>query len=177
MRRLGVNLIAALCLSALVGAAPTSSPVADAAMQGDLAAVRALLKEGADVNAARGDGMSALHWAAERGNGEMAGMLVYAGANVSSVTRIGQYTPLHVAARSASLAVVDQLLKAGAVVDAGPCRAARPRCTWRRALATPPSSHRLLDAGADANAKEAEWGQTAAHLRRGVEPRRRRSRR
>ena len=166
MRRLGVNLIAALCLSALVGAAPTSSPVADAAMKGDLATVRALLKDGADVNAARGDGMSALHWAAERGNGEMAGLLVYAGANVSSVTRIGQYTPLHVAARSASLAVVDQLLKAGAVVDS---RAVPSGATALHLAATsgnPAVINRLLDAGADANAKEAEWGQTRSSSRR-----------
>ena len=46
--------------------------VADAAMQGDVAAVRASLQQGADVNAAQGDGMTALHWAAERGNGELA---------------------------------------------------------------------------------------------------------
>ncbi len=147
-------------MSALVGAAPSGSPVADAAMKGDVAAVRALLKEGADVNAARGDGMSALHWAAERGNGEMAGLLIYAGANVSAVTRIGQYTPLHVAARSASVAVVDQLLKAGAVVDA---RAVPSGATALHLAATsgnPAVIVRLVDGGADANAKEAEWGQT-----------------
>ncbi|HVG87092.1 MAG TPA: ankyrin repeat domain-containing protein [Vicinamibacterales bacterium] len=160
LRRLGSNLIAAVVMSALVGAAPSGSPVADAAMKGDVAAVRALLKEGADVNAGRGDGMSALHWAAERGNGEMAGLLIYAGANVSAVTRIGQYTPLHVAARSASVAVVDQLLKAGAVVDA---RAVPSGATALHLAATsgnPAVVIRLVDGGADANAKEAEWGQT-----------------
>jgi ankyrin repeat protein len=45
-----------------VAAAP--SPVADAAQRGDTAAVQALLKDGADVNAAQGDGMTALHWTA-----------------------------------------------------------------------------------------------------------------
>jgi ankyrin repeat protein len=159
-RRLGLNVIAAVCLSALLGAAPTGSPVADAAMKGDLPAVKALIKEGADVNAARGDGMSALHWAAERGNAEIAGVLLYAGANVSAVTRIGQYTPLHVAARSASLAVVDQLLKAGAGVDT---RALPSGATPLHLAASAGSAsvvNRLLDAGADKNAKEAEWGQT-----------------
>ena len=50
------------------------------------------------MNAAQPDGMTALHWAAERNSADLASMLVYAGANVAAVTRIGQYTPLHVAA-------------------------------------------------------------------------------
>ena len=41
-------------------------------------AVRALLKKGADVNAAQGDGMTALHWAAMKGDAELAQMLIYA---------------------------------------------------------------------------------------------------
>ena len=88
-----------------VGARSPASPVADAAMRGDAAAVKALLKQGADVSAAQGDGMTALHWAAERGDAELAELLVYAGANVAAVTRIGQYTPLHLAARAGSAAV------------------------------------------------------------------------
>ena len=44
-RRLGLNLIAAVSMSAMRSAAPpTGSPVADAAMKGDVTAVRALLK-------------------------------------------------------------------------------------------------------------------------------------
>src|SRR5438034_349329 len=46
----------ALYLSALVVAAPSSSPVADAARRGDRDAVRTLLKQGADVSGAHGDG-------------------------------------------------------------------------------------------------------------------------
>ena len=64
-----------------------------------------LLKQGVDVNAAQGDGMTALHWAAERGDAELADLLVYAGANIGAVTRIGLYTPLHLAAKAASPAV------------------------------------------------------------------------
>src|SRR5205807_362246 len=66
-------------LSALLAAA-SSAPVADAAMKGDREALRALLKQGADVSGAQGDGMSALHYAAERGDAEMTEMLVYANA-------------------------------------------------------------------------------------------------
>ena len=49
--------------------------------------VTALLKQGADVNAAQGDGMTALHWAAMNGDAELAKMLIYAGANVRATTR------------------------------------------------------------------------------------------
>ncbi|MCC7177114.1 MAG: ankyrin repeat domain-containing protein [Acidobacteria bacterium] len=160
VRRLGLNLVAALCMSALLGAAQSGSPVADAAMKGDIGAIRTLLKEGADVNAARGDGMSALHWAAERNNAEAAGMLVYAGANVEAVTRIGQYTPLHVAARAGSAAVVDVLLKAGAAVDAKAIPSGATPLHLAASAGSAAIVNRLLDAGADKNAKEAEWGQT-----------------
>src|SRR5262245_29344392 len=119
-RSLIVTSAAALALSAWLAAAPSGSPVADAAMRGDHDAVRALLKQGADVSAAHGDGMTALHWAAEHGDATLTEMLIYAGANVAAVTRIGQYTPLHLASRAGSVAVVDALLKSGAAVSARP---------------------------------------------------------
>ena len=146
--------------AALVGAATSSSPVADAAMRGDRDAVRTLLKQGADVSAAQGDGMTALHHAAERGDVAMVEMLVYAGANVGATTRIGQYTPLHIASQSGSAAVVRALLKAGATATA------RTTTTGVTPLHLAASSgnaevvNLLLDAGADANAKDADWGQT-----------------
>src|SRR5438309_9683289 len=74
-RVLSVNLAVALLLTAFLKAAPSTTPVADAAMKGDRDAVRALLKQGGDVSAAQGDGMTALHWAAERGDAGLAGML------------------------------------------------------------------------------------------------------
>ena len=49
--------------------------IADAARRDDIEAVRALIAGGADVNAAHGDGMTGLHWAAperERGDGAVA---------------------------------------------------------------------------------------------------------
>ena len=71
--------------SVLAGAAT----VPDAAMAGDREALRALLKQGADVNAVQGDGVTALHWAATRGDAEMASMLLVAGANHRAATRFG----------------------------------------------------------------------------------------
>src|SRR5579864_5078913 len=99
-----VTIAAMLSMTALLGAASTS-PLADAASRGDRDAVRNLLKQGADVGAARGDGMTALHFAAERGDLELTEMLLYAGANAGAETRIGQYTPLHLAAQAGSGAV------------------------------------------------------------------------
>ena len=117
--RLSLYALALLTAGTVVAAAPPStSPVADAAMRGNRDAVRTLLQQGADVNAAQGDGMSALHWAADRGDAELTAMLVYAGANPGAVTRIGQYTPLHLAARSGNVEAVKTLLGAGAAVDA-----------------------------------------------------------
>ena len=105
-------------VSAMLSAAATA-PVADAAMNGDKAAVRALLKSAADVNAAQGDGMTALHWAAMNGDRELAEMLVFAGANVRATTRLGTYTPLFLASQQGHAAVISALLKAGSDVKAG----------------------------------------------------------
>ena len=155
-----LTLGAALLTTAWLAAAPSTTPVADAAMRGDRDAVRALLKQGADVGAAHGDGMTALHWAAERGDAGLAEMLLYAGANLAAVTRIGQYTPLHLASKAASAPVVQVLLKTGANVAA----VARPSGVTPLHLAAASGSAAvvklLLEHGADVNAREAEWGQT-----------------
>ena len=79
---------AAVAFSAWLYAA-AAAPVADAAMQGDRDAVKALLKQAADVNGAQGDGMTALHWAAMKNDADLASTLLYAGANVRAKTRLG----------------------------------------------------------------------------------------
>jgi ankyrin repeat protein len=159
MRQFCLNLVIALVMAASLGA-QSVSPVADAAMRGDRDAVRTLLKQGADVNGAQGDGMSALHWAAERGDADLADMLIYAGANIAAVTRIGQYTPLHLAAKSGSAPVTKALLKAGAdVAD----RSTNSGVTALHMAASSGSAEVvsvLIDAKADVNARESEAGQT-----------------
>jgi ankyrin repeat protein len=91
----------ALLLTITISAAGTA-PVADAVMARDREAVKTLLKNGADVNAAQGDGMTALHWAARNGDAELTQMLLFAGANVKATTRLGGYTPLMMAADRAT---------------------------------------------------------------------------
>jgi ankyrin repeat protein len=156
----GLMLSLALLATAWLAAAPSTTPVADAAMRGDRDAVRALLKQGADVGAAHGDGMTALHWAAERGDNELAEMLVYAGANLSAVTRIGQYTPLHLACKAASVPVVEALLTAGASVSAKTSPSGVTPLHLAAASGNTAVVKALIAHGADVNAKESEWGQT-----------------
>src|SRR5437762_7249980 len=115
MRRMLITAapIGALCLSAILHAAAPASLV-DAAMQGNKDAVKTLLKQGADVNTSQGDGMTALHWAAQKGDLELAQTLLYAGANVRATTRIGGYTPLLIASKVGNAGVVEALLGVGA---------------------------------------------------------------
>ena len=68
-------LIVAIAFSGVVGA-QSRAPIADAAQAKDTAAVRKLIKEGGDVNAAQGDGMTALHHAALNGDADLAQMLL-----------------------------------------------------------------------------------------------------
>ena len=143
-----------------LAAAPGDAPVADAARIGDLPSVRALLQKGSDVNAAHGDGMSALHWAAERGDTEMVEALVQAGAAVDAVTRIGHYTPLHVASTGGHAEVIERLARAGADVSATTSNSGATPLHLAAAAGSAPAVAALLDHGADADVREAAWGQT-----------------
>ena len=159
IRGIAVSAIGAMCLAGSLSAR-SNSPVADAAQQGNRDAVKALLKQAADVNAAQGDGMTALHWAAMNGDAEMVDMLVYAGANVRATTRIGAYTPLYVASQRGHASAIKSLLKAGADVKTGTPNGTTP--LMAAAMAGEVNAVKaLLDAGADANARDEVRGQTA----------------
>ena len=112
--RIAQFLALATLLATLGAVTPREAPVADAAQRGDLEAVRTLLRQGADVNTAQSDGMTALHWAASNNDVEIAKALLYAGATVRSTTRLGGYTPLHVASRGGHTEVARLVLEAGA---------------------------------------------------------------
>src|SRR5690349_25129905 len=109
-----LGLTTILCLTAFMVAAGGDTRIADAAQAGNVEGVRSLLKQAVDVNAAQGDGMTALHWAALKGQADMAQLLLYAGANVRATTRLAGYTPLFMAAKSGNAGVVKVLLDAGA---------------------------------------------------------------
>src|SRR5262249_2959207 len=110
MKNLGRILIAALIMSTVVSAAFNDTKLPDAAMTGDSATVYSLVKEpGREVNTAQGDGSTALHWAAYRGDVEMTQALLKAGASVTAATRIGAMTPLFMAAKNGNPAVIEAL--------------------------------------------------------------------
>ena len=158
--RFSLSLVAVVCVMVPLSAAPSDSPVADAAMHHDAAAVKALLLQGGDVNAAQGDGMTALHWAARDGNVELVQMLVYAGANLEATTRLGGYTPLHLAARDGRAEVVDALLNAGARAKATTSSGTTP-LMLAAAAGNTAAVTALLHHGADVNARETAKGETA----------------
>lgn len=95
------------------GFAAGKVPLADAAEKSDRTAIRALLKQRADVNAAQADGMTALHWAAYRDDFETAKALVEAKADVGLTNHYG-VTPLSLACQNGSAAIVELLLAHGA---------------------------------------------------------------
>jgi ankyrin repeat protein len=157
---------AGVCVLLLAGGVPLvgagavgESPVADAVMHGDADAARALLRQGGDVNAAQGDGMTGLHWAASNGNPQMAEVLIRAGANLEAATRLGKHTPLHAASTAGRASVVKTLVEAGSNANATTTTGASP-LHFAAAAGSAEAVVVLVEHGADSNAKEPQWGQT-----------------
>lgn len=151
---------AVLLVALLVtGARPPDAPVADAAQRGDTEDVHDLLRGGADVNAAQGDGMTALHWAAERGAVDLVRTLLFAGANPSASTRNGDYTPLHLAAKVGRSDVIVELLDAGGKIDATTSTGVTP-LHFAAQSARPEAVQVLIDRGAAVDPRESAYDQT-----------------
>jgi ankyrin repeat protein len=162
MRRLSRGWMGVIAMVAVLAAAaaPSDRALLDAAKRGDVAAVRQALKEGADPNFAQGDGLTALHLAAEAGQLEVAKVLLAARANVQAKTRIGAYTPLHLAAGGGHADIVTALLDAGADARAVTTNSAvTPLHLAAKALNGDAAVRALLQKGADVNARERS-GQT-----------------
>ncbi len=144
------------------------SGVADAAKAGDSAAVKAMLKSGADVNEPHGDGMTALHWAASNGDTAMTQMLLSAGANIRATTRLGGTTALHLASQAGHAQVVAALIAAGAGVNTPTATGATPLLLAARG-GNAETVTRLIETGADINAGEKAFGQTALMVAAGLD--------
>jgi len=133
---------------------------ADAAQRKDKEALRALVKQHADVNAAQPDGTTALHWAAHWNDAELVDLLLRAGANAKAVNRYGA-TPLSEAVVSGSAAMLEALLRGGA--DPKTLTTADGETVLMTAAhaGNVDAVRILLDRGADVNARENYKGQTA----------------
>src|ERR1700737_4366186 len=110
--RFAVFLGLAALASAVASAAP-EPPLVAALRAGNLDAVRALLKEHADVNTPQGDGATALHWAVHLDDLAAADSLIRAAGRVNTADATG-VTPLSHACMNRHAALVERLLAAGA---------------------------------------------------------------
>ncbi len=129
-----------------------------AARNSDRKALRALLQSGVDVNAAQGDGATALHWASYQEDLESADLLIRAGADVNAANDLGA-TPLWMACQNGSAAMVRRLLEAGANPKAALLTGETVVMTAVHS-GNPEVVEMLLAKGADPNAR-ATRGQTA----------------
>ncbi|HLK46657.1 MAG TPA: ankyrin repeat domain-containing protein [Bryobacteraceae bacterium] len=134
--------------------------VAEAMQQGDRAAVRSLIQQKADVNAALADGTTALHWAARGGDLDTVAVLIGAGANVKAQDRYG-LTPLAIACSNADAAMVRRLLDSGADPNAADPNGDTPLMVAARTEGGADVVKALLERGAAVNARDRIIEQTA----------------
>ena len=160
--------LAALSLGAFA-AAGASTSVLDAVASKDKAALRTLLKNGADVNAAMGDGLTAIHQVAIDGDTELAQLLIYAGANLKATTRLGGYTPLLLAAKNGDAAMIETLLKGGADPNQATTNGTSP-LMFAAASGNVAAVKTLLDKGADIAGEGEGHGPDPADVRGGERP-------
>jgi ankyrin repeat protein len=131
----------------------------DAVKGNDATAVRMLIAERVDVDATEADGSTALHWAAQRDNLEIARLLLAAGADARAANRYN-VTPLFLAATNGNAALIERLLSAGA--DARSTSQEGETALMTASLTGKADAIRaLVTAGADVNVAEPVKGQTA----------------
>ena len=152
-----VGLLTVLCLSGVSAWADPS--VATAALNEDRAAVRSLVKEGADVNVALPDGTTALHWAVRADDSELADLLIHARANVNAADPDG-ITPLAIACANANAAMIRKLLAAGANANTADPGGETVLMIAAR-TGNVEAVKALLDAGAAVNARDHAAQETA----------------
>src|SRR5215831_19024130 len=149
----------AIALVATSAYAAGGSAITKAVRNGDVAAVRALVKTPSAANAADADGTTALHWAADRDDLAVAELLVRAGANVKAANRYG-FTPMYSAALNGDAAMIALFLKGGADANVALPEGETPLMTAAR-TGNVDAIRVLLENGASVNAKENWKKQTA----------------
>lgn len=158
MRNLSIWLTVSLLAAPLIFAA-NDLRVADAVENGNREAVRALLREHADVNVPQADGATAIAWAVQLDDREMADLLIQAGADVNKANDYG-VTPLWLACRSRNAVMVEKLLNAEADPNVAEWTGETPLMQCAK-TGSVEGAKLLLAHGADANAMENRKDQTA----------------
>jgi ankyrin repeat protein len=146
-------------LATVVAPASEVQSLAEAAMQGDVARLQALLKTGANPDTPGPFGTPALHWRVDADDLSGVGQLLKAGADPNGVTERG-ITPLMLAIANGNAAMVQALLRAGARADQ---LLSGGETLLMRAAETgvPEVVTLLLQQGLPVDARESQFGQTA----------------
>src|SRR5262249_14950938 len=131
----------------------------NAVAEQDKTAVRALLNERVDVNAARADGVTALLYAAHWADLEVVDLLLRAGARVNAADDHG-VTPLVRACENGSITVVEKLLSAGADPNVAETSGLPPLMVAAKTV-TAPVVNALLAGGAAVNSAPTQTRETA----------------
>ena len=171
-----VSLALAVCLFLVGGAMAAESDLrlVTAAQEQNVAAVRALLHQGADVNTPRADGATALHWAAHWDHLEISDLLLGAGADANAAedqgvtplvlacenasadaAQVNGVTPLMMAARAGAFEIVRTLLGRGVNVAAAIPTTGQTALMWATAEGHIDVMRALITAGADVSAPSA----------------------
>lgn len=153
-------ILAALVLGLTIGhAGAAQTSLVDAARTQDSAQAQALVRQGADVNAASPDGTTPLMWAAHRGDYALVQALLKAHAKLATSNAYGANAMLQ-AAQFGDVRVIEALLKAGADVESPNPDGETALMLVARA-GNVEAGKLLLKHGANANAHENFRGQTA----------------
>ena len=131
-----------------------STPLMQAAYDGDLAKAKRLLKGHANVNAVNAYGVNAMLLAAESSNTALIELLLNAGAKATAANPDGE-TALHLVARTGNVQAAKLLLAHGAKVDARENFGGQTPLMWAAARRHPPMVELLASKGADVNARSA----------------------
>ena len=158
-----VRLIAAAIAVAVIcpaeALAAVSAPLVDAVERGDHAAVRMLISQHMDVNAARSDGITPLLAAVHADRVDIADTLLRAGAGASTADRYG-VTPLYLACVNGNAEMIRRLLDGGADPNGVDPGGETPLMTAAR-TGNPAALRLLLERRATVDAREPEFQQTA----------------
>ena len=161
LTRLGVAVALMLPLQSFAIGTESEVALIEAVRAGSLDEVKSLLAD-ADVNAVEADGTSALAWAVNNNDTALVELLLRSGKDGADANIANDYgvTPLHLACTNQNSGIVSQLLKAGADPNKSKWTGESPLMTCAGTGAVD-AVNELLANGADANARESRYEQTA----------------